>query len=157
MVPILVVFGVFLLFSIFYAILTYNGLVAKKNQVENVFASADAFLKKRRDLIPNLVAWVKNYADHESRMLTEVAGLRSNAGVAGLADDDKVVPDPPGVFLRDHRPLDHSGGRRSDLPVRRQACRRDQMDFFLPPCLSGRDHGVHDSFYDFRPRLRQSL
>ena len=69
----------------------------------------------------------------------------------------REVPDPSGVFLRDHWPLDHSGGRRADLPVRRQVCMRDRMDFAFPPCLSGRDHGVHDSFYDFQPRLHPSL
>jgi LemA protein len=41
----------------------YNSLVQKKNQVTNVFATIDALLKKRYDLIPNLVAAVKNYME----------------------------------------------------------------------------------------------
>lgn len=90
MVPVLIFAGVVLFFLVFYVILAYNGLVAKKNQVENVFASADALLKKRHDLIPNLVAAVQNYVAHESRVLTEVTRLRSKANSPGLSDDDKV-------------------------------------------------------------------
>ena len=43
----------------------YNSLVSKKNQVENIFAGVDAVLKKRYDLIPNLVASVSKYMEHE--------------------------------------------------------------------------------------------
>jgi len=52
-------FAAFLL--IFLPIIFYNTLVGKKNQVENVFGSVDAMLRKRYDLIPNLVAAVKEY------------------------------------------------------------------------------------------------
>jgi LemA protein len=48
----------------------YNSLVAKKNQVKNIFASVDTVLKKRYDLIPNLVATVSKYMDHEKSLLT---------------------------------------------------------------------------------------
>ena len=47
--------------------LMYNGLVRKKNQVENVFASMDAMLKKRTDLIPNLVSTVSNTCSMSGR------------------------------------------------------------------------------------------
>ena len=53
---------------IFIAI--YNSLVRKRNETENAFGAIDVMLKKRYDLIPNLVATVKQYAEHEtSRML----------------------------------------------------------------------------------------
>jgi LemA protein len=55
----------------------YNGLIAKKNQVDNAFASIDVLLKKRCDLIPNLVATVKNYMKFEQQTLAEVTRLRS--------------------------------------------------------------------------------
>ena len=44
-------------------VLMYNSLVSKKNQVENIFASVDTQLKKRYDLIPNLVASVSKYME----------------------------------------------------------------------------------------------
>lgn len=57
----------------------YNSLVGKKNQVENVYASLDAMLQKRYDLVPNLVATVKGYMMHERELLESVVQLRSNA------------------------------------------------------------------------------
>lgn len=65
-------------------IFLYNNLVAKKNQVDKAFASIDVLLKKRCDLIPNLVAVVKNYAQFEQQTLTEIANLRSRI-VSGRA------------------------------------------------------------------------
>ncbi len=72
----------------------YNSLIAKKNQVQNAFASLDANLKKRYDLIPNLVATVKGYVTHERELLTRITELRAQA-VAGdmaakVAVDDQL-------------------------------------------------------------------
>jgi len=69
-------------------ILMYNSLVAKKNQVENVYGSIDALLKKRRDLIPNLVESVKAYMKHEKDLLEKITSLRSQAMKAG--GDEKM-------------------------------------------------------------------
>jgi len=60
MTPLLVAGGVVALVLV-VVIVVYNGLVAKKNQVDNAFAGIDATLKKRFDLVPNLVAMVKQY------------------------------------------------------------------------------------------------
>lgn len=57
----------------------YNGLVARRNAVHNAFASTDAQLQKRYDLVPNLVATVKGYAAHERELLERVVQLRSQA------------------------------------------------------------------------------
>jgi len=57
----------------------FNFLIVKRNQVKNSFATVDALLKKRYDLIPNLVETVKGYVKHESTLLTEIARLRSEA------------------------------------------------------------------------------
>ena len=62
----------------------YNSLVDKKNQADKAFATIDVLLKKRCDLIPNLVAVVKNYAKFEQQTLTEIANLRSRI-VSGRA------------------------------------------------------------------------
>lgn len=57
----------------------YNTLIAKKNQVSNILAGVDTQLKKRYDLIPNLVASVKEYLTHEKSVLERVTELRSQA------------------------------------------------------------------------------
>ncbi len=57
----------------------YNGLVVKRTRVENGWAQIDVQLKRRYDLIPNLVETVKGYAAHEKEVLEKVAELRSRA------------------------------------------------------------------------------
>jgi LemA protein len=68
----------------------YNSLVGKKNQVINVFGTVDALLKKRYDLIPNLVATVQNYMQFEKDVLTKVTELRARA-LSGKASDDEQI------------------------------------------------------------------
>jgi LemA protein len=67
----------------------YNMLVRKRNQVQNVFGSVDAILKKRYDLIPNLVAAVQQYMKHERETLAEVTRLRARALSGGMSDQEK--------------------------------------------------------------------
>ena len=74
-------------------ILMYNSLVSKKNQVENIFASVDTQLKKRYDLIPNLVATVSKYMDHEKSLFTEVTKLRAEANKPNISDEHKIALD----------------------------------------------------------------
>ncbi len=74
-------------------ILMYNSLVAKKNQVENIFASVDTQLKKRYDLIPNLVSSVSKYMQHEKSILEEVTKLRSDANKPNVSDKQKIELD----------------------------------------------------------------
>ncbi|QHG91447.1 LemA family protein [Sulfurimonas sp. CVO] len=73
--------------------LMYNSLIAKKNQVENIFASVDTVLKKRYDLIPNLVASVSKYMEHEKSLLEKVTKLRAEANKPNLSDKDKIALD----------------------------------------------------------------
>jgi LemA protein len=79
-----------LAFVIFIAVLIYNSLIWKKNQVLNVFGTIDALLKKRYDLIPNLVATVRGYMQHERTLLSEVTEMRARALSEGISDDQKV-------------------------------------------------------------------
>lgn len=72
------------------AMILYNTLVRKKNQVNNAFAGMDAILKKRYDLIPNLVSTVKTYMKHEREVLTELTELRAKAISGQLTPDDRV-------------------------------------------------------------------
>ena len=76
--------------AVIFVVLLYNSLVVKKNQVNNAFAGTDALLKKRYDLIPNLVETVKTYMQHEQKTLTEITELRSKAMSGPLSDDDKI-------------------------------------------------------------------
>ncbi len=70
--------------------LMFNSLIGKRNQVNNAFASIDAYLKKRYDLVPNLVAAVQTYMQHEKSTLTEITELRAKAISGNLTDDEKV-------------------------------------------------------------------
>lgn len=75
------------------AILIYNSLIGKKNQVENIFAGVDTVLKKRFDLIPNLVASVSQYMEHEKSTLEKVTELRAQAMKPGISDEQKISLD----------------------------------------------------------------
>jgi LemA protein len=78
-----------LLLIVFYVIVLYNNIIKNKNSTDNAFGSIDAMLKKRYDLIPNLVETVKQYMFHEASVLTEVTKLRSGL-TDNLSSDDKV-------------------------------------------------------------------
>ena len=74
-------------------VLMYNSLVSKKNQVHNIFASVDTVLKKRYNLIPNLVATVSKYMEHEKSLLNEVTKLRADANKPNISDEQKIALD----------------------------------------------------------------
>lgn len=65
---------------------TRNGFITLRNKIEESFARMDVYLKKRYDLIPNLVETVKGYAAHESQTLTKVIEARNMAISASPAD-----------------------------------------------------------------------
>lgn len=67
---------IIVLVFLLYFIYLYNNLVSKKNKTEEAFSSIDVMLKKRTDLIPQLVNTVKGYMHHERQTLTEIARLR---------------------------------------------------------------------------------
>lgn len=69
---------VVVLLLVFYVISTYNGLVQLRNKVKDQFSQIDVQLKRRFDLIPNLVETVKGYAKHESETLEKVVQARNN-------------------------------------------------------------------------------
>jgi len=65
---------------VLWAILTYNGLVSRRAMVAEGWSGIDAQLKRRADLIPNLVETVKGYAAHERQTFDELTKMRSQAG-----------------------------------------------------------------------------
>jgi LemA protein len=71
-------------------ILMYNSLVNRRNQAENSFSSIDVYLKKRSDLIPQLVETVRGYMKHEEQVLTKLSELRSTIRSKELNTDDRV-------------------------------------------------------------------
>ena len=88
----LIILGVLLLFAIvliFWGISIYNGLVTLRNRFKNAFAQIDVQLKRRYDLIPNLVETAKGYMKHERETLEAVINARNMAaGAAGKAASD---------------------------------------------------------------------
>lgn len=77
-------------FVIIMVIVIYNNLVGARNQVENAFASIDVMLKKRYDLIPNLVETVKAYMKHEKDTLTSITEMRTRAVSGNISTEEKV-------------------------------------------------------------------
>jgi LemA protein len=75
---------------VLFAILTYNKLVALRNRFKNAFAQIDVQLKRRYDLIPNLVETAKAYLKHERETLEAVIQARNSAAAA----NQKVAADP---------------------------------------------------------------
>lgn len=91
----LIVIGIILVLVVGFLIGTYNGLVKLKNRVEEAWSDITVQLKRRTDLIPNLVNSVKGYASHESGVFEKVTEARSaimNAkGVAETAKAENML------------------------------------------------------------------
>jgi LemA protein len=73
-----------------FLIIIYNSLIGARNAVETSFGSIDAMLKKRYDLIPNLVETVKVYMKHEKETLSQLTELRTKVTSGNLSTDEKV-------------------------------------------------------------------
>ena len=78
MIAVYIIIGIVVLIGFFF-IITYNGLVRLRNQTKNAWAQIDVQLKRRHDLIPNLVETVKGYAAHERETLDAVVSARNLA------------------------------------------------------------------------------
>ena len=72
---------------VLWAILTFNRLVSLRNRVDNGWSQIDVQLRRRYDLIPNLVETVKGYAEHERELFEHVAAARSQAMGATKIED----------------------------------------------------------------------
>ena len=72
-----------------YAFILYNSFVNLNNKIKEAFSTMDVYLKKRWDLIPNLVETVKGYAKHEKDTLKEVIELRSGT-YDNMSSDEKI-------------------------------------------------------------------
>ncbi len=88
---VLIVVLVLVVLLVIYLIGIYNGLVKSKNQVESSWAQIDVQLKRRLDLIPNLVETVKGYAAHEKETLQGVIEARNRAMTATSVADQAAA------------------------------------------------------------------
>ena len=71
-------------------IVLYNSLIRRKNAVANAFGALDAMMKKRYDLLPNLVETVKQYMNYERDTLTKVTEMRTKAVNPNIPPDEKI-------------------------------------------------------------------
>ena len=81
----LIAIAVVAVLVVLFAILTYNGLVRLRLQTQNAWSDIDVQLKRRHDLVPNLVETVKGYATHERGTLESVTAARTAAVAAASA------------------------------------------------------------------------
>jgi len=72
---------------LFAAVVIYNRLVRQRNRIDNAWAQIDVQLKRRHDLIPNLIATVKGYAAHEQETFDAVVQARTRAVEAGSVEE----------------------------------------------------------------------
>jgi LemA protein len=79
MTVVLIVIVVLIVLAVIYAIATFNGLIKLQNRADEGFSDIDVQLKRRHDLIPNLVETVKGYAAHERQTLENVTAARAAA------------------------------------------------------------------------------
>jgi len=88
------------LLPLLFLVLAYNSLVRKRNEINNVLSSIDALLKKRYDLIPNLVATVKQYMEYEKSLLNQLTELRTKAisGSLSLQERERIDREISGLL-----------------------------------------------------------
>ncbi len=88
----IVVLLVVVVLLVLYGIFTFNGLVRLKNRVDSAWSQIDVQMKRRLDLIPNLVETVKGYAAHEKSTLDSVVAAR-NVGLAATTPGQVAAAD----------------------------------------------------------------
>lgn len=82
---------VLIFLAAFYAVSVFNGLISLRNNIDKAWSNIDVLLKKRFDLIPNLVETVKGYRDYEKTVMTDITKIRSSMMQSGsLADRAKA-------------------------------------------------------------------
>lgn len=86
MIPAIIIIAVIALLLFIYGIVTYNSLVGLRNKVSDQWSQIDVELKRRFDLIPNLVNTVKGYTKHESETLENVVKARNTYLSAGTKE-----------------------------------------------------------------------
>jgi LemA protein len=99
-----VVIGVVVLVVV-WLVLTYNGLVTSRNRTQEAWSEIDVELKRRHDLIPNLVATVQGYVGHERGTLEAVTNARASAVSAGATGDPAKIGQAENMLSQSLRSL----------------------------------------------------
>src|SRR3978361_765610 len=87
MINVIIVVVVLILLAVFYYIAKRNGIIASRNRVDESWSGIDVQLKRRHDLVPNLVETVKGYATHESSVFEKVTQARADSMSAKRVQD----------------------------------------------------------------------
>ena len=87
MVIVIIVVVVLILLAVFYYIAKRNGIISARNRVDESWSGIDVQLKRRHDLVPNLVETVKGYASHESQVFEKVTQARAESMSATSVKD----------------------------------------------------------------------
>jgi LemA protein len=87
MIIVVIVVVVLILLAVFYYIAKRNGIIASRNRVDESWSGIDVQLKRRHDLVPNLVETVKGYASHESEVFEKATKARAEAMSAHTVGD----------------------------------------------------------------------
>src|SRR5215470_6933436 len=91
MIIVVIVVVVLILLAVFYYIAKRNGIIASRNRVDESWSGIDVQLKRRHDLVPNLVETVKGYAAHESEVFEKATKARAEAmSATGVKDTAKA-------------------------------------------------------------------
>jgi LemA protein len=90
---------------VLWFVLTYNGLVGARNRTQEAWSEIDVELKRRHDLIPNLVATAQGYMGHERGTLEAVTNARAGAVAAGATGDPTKIGQAENVLSQSLRSL----------------------------------------------------
>jgi len=105
MAVVIVVLVVVVVIVVGGAVLAYNGLVRRRNRTQEAWSEIDVELKRRHDLIPNLVETVKGYAGHERDTFEAVTAARAGAVSAGATGDPAKIGPAENVLSQTLRSL----------------------------------------------------
>jgi len=99
-----IVIGIVILI-VLWLVFTYNGLIAARNRTQEAWSEIEVELKRRHDLIPNLVATVQGYMGHERGTLEAVTNARANAVAAGASGDPQKIGQAENLLSQSLRSL----------------------------------------------------
>jgi len=100
-----VILGVVIVLILAWLFFTYNGLVTARNRTQEAWSEIDVELKRRHDLIPNLVNTVQGYMGHERGTLEAVTNARANAVAAGATGDTQKIGQAENMLTQSLRSL----------------------------------------------------
>src|SRR5216683_2030513 len=100
-----IVIGVVIVAVVLWLVLTYNGLVTARNRTQEAWSEIDVELKRRHDLIPNLVNTVQGYVGHERGTLEAVTNARASAVAAGATGDTAKIGQAENMLSQSLRSL----------------------------------------------------